>query len=87
MQRLSIRHIEERIRRAELRLEQFLIARDLVAAANSNGALSADLQVNACLAMLAYLRFLLREHQPPKAAKRTRAGTAFSASLDGPTPG
>ena len=87
MERLSVRHIEERIRRAELRLEQFQIARDLVAAANSAGALSGDLQVNACLAMLAYLRFLLLEHQPAKAAKRTRAGTAFSASLDGPTPG
>lgn len=87
MERLLVRDIEERIRRAELRLEQFLIARDLVVAANSSAALAADLQVNACLAMRAYLGFLLREHLPPKAAKRTRAGTAFSALRDGPTPG
>jgi hypothetical protein len=68
MERLSVRDIQECIRRAELRLEQFLVARDLVAGANSAGALTADLQVNACLAMLAYLRSLLRELQQSKAA-------------------
>jgi hypothetical protein len=67
MERLSVRDIEERIRRAELRLEQFLIARDL-AAAHSAGALAAGLQVNACLAMLAYLRSVLRELQQSRAA-------------------
>jgi hypothetical protein len=68
MERLSVRDIKECIRRAELRLEQFLVARDLVAGAHSAGALTADLQVNACLAMLAYLRSLLRELQQSKAA-------------------
>jgi hypothetical protein len=67
MERVSVHDIEERIRRAELRLEQFLVARELTAA-NSAGALAADLQVNACVAMLAYLRSLLRELQQSKAA-------------------
>jgi hypothetical protein len=73
MEPFSAHDIEEHIRRAELRLEQFLIARDL-AAANS-AALAADVQVNATLAMLAYLRSLQRPHQPPNNAAQ---GDAFA---------
>jgi hypothetical protein len=60
-------HEKERIRRAELRLEQFLVARDLLAT-NSARASAGEVQVNACVASLASLRSLLREHQQAKAA-------------------
>jgi hypothetical protein len=53
--------------RGELRLEQYLIARELTYD-GSAAALEAQLQVNASAAMLAYLRSLLSEHQPPKQA-------------------
>jgi hypothetical protein len=65
MERPSVHDIEERIRRTELRLEQFLVARDL-AAPNGAAAIAAEVQVNACVAMLAYLRFLLRAYEPSK---------------------
>jgi hypothetical protein len=67
MEQLLVQDMRERIRRAELRLEQFLIARALVAP-NSAGAFTADLQVNASLVLLAYLQSLLRELQEAKAA-------------------
>jgi hypothetical protein len=54
--------IYELVRRAELRLEQYLIARDL-APADRQSSQSAEAQVNASLAMLAYLRFLQNQMQ------------------------
>lgn len=54
--------MHELIRRAELRLEQYLIARDL-APADRQSSQSAEVQVNASLAMLAYLRFLQNQMQ------------------------
>jgi hypothetical protein len=78
MKRLSVHDIEERIRRTELRLEQFLVARDL-AAPNGAAALAADVQVNACVAMLAYLRFLLRAYEASK-QRHTRVPRAEIAT-------
>ena len=54
--------IHELVRRAELRLEQYLIARHL-APANRQSSQSAEVQVNASLALLAYLRFLQNQMQ------------------------
>ena len=67
MERPSTFEIAELIRRAELRLEQYVIARQLTPD-HSPAALAAELRVNASLAMLAYLRSLQRDHAPRQAA-------------------
>jgi hypothetical protein len=67
MKRSTPSDIDHLIRRAELRLEQYLIARAL-AYDGSAAALEAQLQVNASVAMLAHLRSLLSGNEPPKRA-------------------
>lgn len=62
MERLLVPDIDEAIRRAELRLEQYLIARGLTPSDRAAGQ-GAELQVNASLAVLAYLRFVQTQMQ------------------------
>jgi hypothetical protein len=65
MERRTAHDINELIRRAELRLEQYIIARDL-ARSDSACALAMALRVNASLAMIVYLRSLLEQRGPAR---------------------